>query len=86
MSSNKDEVTPAAAAAAPEAEAPLHTVPETLLKKRKRDEQWALARKEQLQEAKVRNAKNRKVIFKRAEQYIKEYRQQVSAPGAVVVV
>eukprot|EP00246_Nothoceros_aenigmaticus_P016460 TRINITY_DN74_c0_g1_i1.p1 TRINITY_DN74_c0_g1~~TRINITY_DN74_c0_g1_i1.p1 ORF type:complete len:248 (-),score=52.15 TRINITY_DN74_c0_g1_i1:388-1131(-) len=52
------------------------TVPESVLKKRKRDEQWALARKEQLQAARARSATNRKVIFKRAEQYIKEYRQQ----------
>eukprot|EP00246_Nothoceros_aenigmaticus_P016461 TRINITY_DN74_c0_g1_i2.p1 TRINITY_DN74_c0_g1~~TRINITY_DN74_c0_g1_i2.p1 ORF type:complete len:251 (-),score=53.51 TRINITY_DN74_c0_g1_i2:388-1140(-) len=62
-----------------EAEAPLAvaaTVPESVLKKRKRDEQWALARKEQLQAARARSATNRKVIFKRAEQYIKEYRQQ----------
>jgi large subunit ribosomal protein L7e len=52
------------------------TVPETLLKKRKRDE-WASARKQQLEASRTKNAKNRQLIFKRAEQYIKEYRSQV---------
>ena len=52
-------------------------VPESVLKKRKRDEQWTLARKEQAEEAKLKSIQNRKVIFKRAEQYIKQYRQQV---------
>jgi ElaB/YqjD/DUF883 family membrane-anchored ribosome-binding protein len=52
-------------------------VPETLLKKRKRDEQWASDRKQQLEASRSKNAKNRQLIFKRAEQYIKEYRSQV---------
>jgi large subunit ribosomal protein L7e len=68
--------TPAAAAAAPAAEAPIKTVPETLLKKRKRDEQWAINRKEQLETSKKNSSKNRTLIFKRAEQYIREYRGQ----------
>lgn len=55
--------------------APAH-VPETLLKKRKRDEQWAINRKEQLETSKKNSAKNRTLIFKRAEQYIREYRGQ----------
>lgn len=59
------------------AEVPVKTVPETLLKKRKRDEQWAINRKEQLESSKAKNAKNRSVIFKRAEQFIKTYRGQV---------
>jgi len=59
-----------------DAAAPQATVPESVLKKRKRDEQWALTRKEQEHKAKLKNVANRKVIFKRAEQYIKEYRQQ----------
>ncbi|KAH7283981.1 hypothetical protein KP509_34G033800 [Ceratopteris richardii] len=58
------------------AAAPQPTVPETVLKKRKRDEQWALAKKEQEKQLKVKIIANRKAIFKRAEQYIKEYRQQ----------
>ncbi|KAG6557296.1 hypothetical protein Mapa_001224 [Marchantia paleacea] len=52
------------------------TVPESVLKKRKRDEQWALARKEQQDASKIKSRENRKVIFKRADQYVKEYRQQ----------
>ena len=56
---------------------PVAVVPESVLKKRKRDEQWSLARKEQAEEAKLKSIQNRKVIFKRAEQYIKQYRQQV---------
>ncbi|BBN05430.1 large subunit ribosomal protein L7e [Marchantia polymorpha subsp. ruderalis] len=52
------------------------TVPESVLKKRKRDEQWALSRKEQQDASKIKNRENRKVIFKRADQYVKEYRQQ----------
>jgi large subunit ribosomal protein L7e len=52
-------------------------VPETLLKKRKRDEQWASARKQQLEASRTKNAQNRQLIFKRAEHYIKEYRSQV---------
>jgi large subunit ribosomal protein L7e len=64
------DVSSAAAAAAP-------TVPETLLKKRKRDEQWASIRKQQLEVSRTKNVKNRQLIFKRAEQYIKEYRSQV---------
>jgi large subunit ribosomal protein L7e len=60
-----------------EVEAAAAVVPETLLKKRKRDEEWASARKQQLEAARSKNAKNRQLIFKRAEQYIKEYRSQV---------
>eukprot|EP00897_Mesotaenium_endlicherianum_P003970 jgi/Mesen1/3600/ME000020S03137 len=52
------------------------SVPESVLKKRRRDEDWANARSEQLQAARAKNKENRKVIFKRAEAYVKEYRQQ----------
>jgi large subunit ribosomal protein L7e len=52
------------------------SVPESVLKKRKRDEAWAQQRQEQLQEARAKARSNRKVVFKRAEQYIKEYREQ----------
>jgi large subunit ribosomal protein L7e len=51
-------------------------VPETLLKKRKRDEQWAAAKTSQLAAAKSRNAKNRTLIFNRAQQYQEEYQRQ----------
>ncbi|MCO5603444.1 hypothetical protein L7F22_057594 [Adiantum nelumboides] len=59
-----------------EAAAPPAAVPESVLKKRKRDEQWALAKKEQAHQSKLKSFANRKIIFKRAEQYIKQYRQQ----------
>ncbi len=51
-------------------------VPESVLKKRKRDEQWA-AQKAADRETKLSNLKKKKkVIFKRAEQYVKEYVSQ----------
>ncbi|MCO5578820.1 hypothetical protein L7F22_032667 [Adiantum nelumboides] len=59
-----------------EAAAPPAAVPESVLKKRKRDEQWAVAKKEQAHQSKLKSFANRKIIFKRAEQYIKQYRQQ----------
>jgi large subunit ribosomal protein L7e len=58
------------------AEAAPAVVPETLQKKRKRDEQWAAAKTEELAAAKSRNAKNRTLIFKRAQQYQEEYEKQ----------
>eukprot|EP00850_Spirogloea_muscicola_P014027 SM000098S25107 [mRNA] locus=s98:272544:274240:- [translate_table: standard] len=61
---------------APAQAAPPAGVPESVLKKRKRDEQWAAARAEAAQAARAAAKRSRKVIFKRAEQYIKEYRQQ----------
>mgnify|MGYP002775593235 FL=1 len=56
---------------------PPATVPESVLKKRKRDDQWSLTRKQKAEETKSNSAANRKGVFKRAEQFIKEYRQQV---------
>ncbi|XP_057831038.1 large ribosomal subunit protein uL30y [Cryptomeria japonica] len=58
------------------AEVELKTVPESVLKKRKRSDEWVKNKKQQLEAAKARNAQNRKLIFKRAEHYIKEYRDQ----------
>jgi large subunit ribosomal protein L7e len=52
--------------------------PETHHKKRKRDEQWAAAKADELAQAKTRNAKNRTLIFKRAQQYQEEYEKQES--------
>jgi large subunit ribosomal protein L7e len=66
------------AAAAADAAPAMKIVPETLLKKRKRDEQWAVNRKEQLESAKKKSSNSRTLIFKRAEQYIREYRGQES--------
>ena len=54
-------------------------VPETLLKKRKRDEQWAANRAASSEASKKKAKAGRKEIFKRAEQYVKEYRNQVGA-------
>ncbi|PKA61810.1 60S ribosomal protein L7-4 [Apostasia shenzhenica] len=51
-------------------------IPESVLKKRKREEQWALQKKQQLEEKRKKNRENRKLIFNRAEQYAKEYEKQ----------
>ena len=61
---------------------PAVNVPESVLKKRKRDEQWSLAHAKEVEEAKCKSIANRKIIFKRAEKYIKEYNQQVN-PWAI---
>lgn len=53
-------------------------VPESVLKKRTRDEKWAKAKLEAAGIAKAKAKANRQVIFKRAEQYVKEYRAQES--------
>ncbi|KAE8682201.1 60S ribosomal protein L7-4 [Hibiscus syriacus] len=53
-------------------------VPESLLKKRKRNEEWKLAKKQGLEAAKKKKAENRKLIFNRAKQYAKEYEAQLS--------
>ncbi|PON58448.1 Ribosomal protein [Parasponia andersonii] len=51
-------------------------IPESVLKKKKREEEWALAKTQQLQALKVKNAENRKLIYNRAKQYAKEYEEQ----------
>ena len=52
-------------------------VPESVLKKRKREEQWALAKKQEHDARKKKARENRKLIFGRAQQYAKEYESQV---------
>lgn len=52
-------------------------VPESVLKKQKRSEEWALAKTQELAAAKKKSAENRKLIYNRAKQYAKEYDQQV---------
>jgi hypothetical protein len=52
-------------------------IPESVLKKRKREEEWALAKKQELEATKKKNAENRKLIFNRAKLYTKEYEEQV---------
>ncbi|XP_074561777.1 large ribosomal subunit protein uL30y-like [Curcuma longa] len=51
-------------------------IPESVLKKRKREEQWALAKKQELAVKKKKSRENRKLIFARAQQYAKEYETQ----------
>ena len=53
------------------------TVPETVLKKRKRDEEWANKKSAAAAEAKQKSRASRKDIFKRAESYVNEYRNKV---------
>ncbi|XP_020235661.1 60S ribosomal protein L7-4 [Cajanus cajan] len=51
-------------------------VPESVLKKQKRNEEWALAKKQELDAAQKKRFETRKLIFSRAKQYAKEYDQQ----------
>ncbi|WOL05517.1 hypothetical protein Cni_G14246 [Canna indica] len=48
-------------------------IPASVLKKRTREEQWALAKKQELDAKKKKARENRKLIFGRAQQYAKEY-------------
>ena len=52
-------------------------VPESVLKKQKRSEEWALAKNQELEAAKKKRFETRKLIFNRAKQYAKEYDEQV---------
>ena len=54
-------------------------VPESVLKKQTREEEWELAKKELANAEKKKRSENRKLIFKRAAQYAKEYSDQVCA-------
>nr|CAD1832007.1 unnamed protein product [Ananas comosus var. bracteatus] len=51
-------------------------VPESVLKKRKREEQWALAKKGANDAEKAKEREKRKLIFSRAQLYSKEYESQ----------
>ncbi|PIA43689.1 hypothetical protein AQUCO_01800026v1 [Aquilegia coerulea] len=51
-------------------------VPESQLKKRKREEEWGLVKKQDFEAAKKKNAENRSLIYKRAKDYAKEYDEQ----------
>ena len=53
-------------------------VPESVLKKQKRNDEWALKKKEELAALKKKNSENRKLIFNRAKLYAKEYEAQVN--------
>ena len=52
-------------------------IPESVLKKKKREEEWALAKRQEVEALKKKNAENRKLIFNRAKQYSKEYAEKV---------
>jgi large subunit ribosomal protein L7e len=52
-------------------------LPESLLKKRKREEDWASAKKQDLEVTKKKNTENRKLIYNRAKKYTEEYEEQV---------
>ncbi|KAM7506811.1 hypothetical protein LguiA_017264 [Lonicera macranthoides] len=54
---------------------PLAYVPEIILKKRKSNEEWAIRRKQQL-EQRVRKSKEDNSFFKRPEQFIREFRDK----------
>lgn len=54
------------------------SVPETVLKKRKRDEEWAAKKAAAAAAASSKAKAQRKVIFKKAETYAKQYLQQAS--------
>lgn len=51
-------------------------IPESVLKKKKREEEWALAKKQELEAAKKTKAETRKLIFNRAKQYATEYDEE----------
>ncbi|KAJ4709211.1 putative 60S ribosomal protein L7 [Melia azedarach] len=51
-------------------------IPESVLKKKKREEEWALAKKQELEAAKKKKAETRKLIFNRAKQYATEYDEE----------
>lgn len=52
-------------------------IPESVLKKRKRNEEWALAKKTEIEACKKQAREKRKVIFKQAEKFAAEYEEQV---------
>ncbi|KAE9604713.1 hypothetical protein Lal_00010894 [Lupinus albus] len=51
-------------------------VPESVLKKQKRNDEWALAKAQELVAAKKKRVESRKLIFNRAKLYAKEYDEQ----------
>ncbi|CAK9169756.1 unnamed protein product [Ilex paraguariensis] len=60
---------------ADEEQKPLTYIPEVILKKRKSNEQWAIRRKQQL-EQRVRKIKGDNFVIKKPEQFIREYRDK----------
>lgn len=60
------------------AEAKAAVVPESVLRKRKREEQWAADKKEKALADRKKALESRKIIFSRAKQYAQEYDAQVT--------
>ncbi|XP_052173865.1 60S ribosomal protein L7-1-like [Diospyros lotus] len=54
---------------------PLNYIPEVILKKRRNNEEWAIRRKQQL-EQRVRKSKRDNFVIKKPEQFIREYRDR----------
>ncbi|XP_059642074.1 large ribosomal subunit protein uL30z-like [Cornus florida] len=54
---------------------PLAYIPETILKKRRSNEEWAIRRKQQL-EQKIKRIKGDNFVIKKPEQFIKEHRDR----------
>jgi hypothetical protein len=61
------------------AEAKAAAVPESVLRKLKREEQWAADKKEKALADRKKALESRKIIFARAKQYAQEYDAQVSS-------
>ncbi|RZC63357.1 hypothetical protein C5167_025090 [Papaver somniferum] len=59
-----------------EAPKALNYIPEIVLKKRKSSDDWAIRRREQAELKKERTKKNKSLVFRRAEDFIKEYRNK----------
>ena len=60
------------------AEAKAAVVPESVLRKRKREEQWAADKKEKALAGRKKALESHKIICARAKQYAQEYDAQVS--------
>jgi hypothetical protein len=60
----------------------MSAVPELLVKRRKRDEAWAAQKAAAALEARKKARAGRTEIFKRAELYVKEYREQVRSTSS----
>jgi len=52
-------------------------VPESVLKKQKRNEEWALVKKQKQESDKKKRSETRKLIWSRAKQYAKDYDDSV---------
>jgi len=63
------------------AEAKVAPVPESVLRKSKREEKWAADKKEKALADRKKALESRKIIFARAKQYAQEYDAQVCDPS-----